>query len=129
MEKPEKITIIEGPPPTFELVNDAWLFGLTESPYASQIAMCRLRSHNAPELVERCYRAWRDGLPISLEYRSDDGLTQQAPIIAARWLELMEGQVLLVWVRLGEDEVEIEIDFDDFDDAFFEDDEGFDPTM
>ena len=129
MEKPEKITIIEGPPPTFELVSDAWLFGLTESPYACQIAMCRLRSENAPELVERCYREWRDRLPISLEYRSDDGLTQQAPIIAARWLEVLEGQVLLVWVRLGEDQVEIEVDFDDFDDAFFEDDEGFDPTM
>ena len=29
MPEPEKITIIEGPPPTFELVSDTWLFGLS----------------------------------------------------------------------------------------------------
>ena len=28
----EKITIIEGPPPIFEQVNDAWAMGLNERP-------------------------------------------------------------------------------------------------
>lgn len=127
MAEPEKITIIEGPPPTFEVVHDPWLMGLTEGPVPSLVAMCRLRSGNAPALVERCYRAWRDGQSISLEYRNMEGLTQEAPIVAVRWLEVMEGQVLLVWVRLEDTELDIEIDFDDFDDTFYDDeDDDFD---
>jgi hypothetical protein len=130
MREPEKITIIEGPPPTFELVQDSWLMGLTEGPVPYQVAMCRLRSFNAPELVERCFRAWRDGQTISLEYRTEDGLTQQAPIVAVRWLEMPEGHILLVWVRLedGDIEIEIEIDIDDLDD-FDDEDDDFDPLF
>lgn len=122
MGEPEKITIIEGPPPTFELDSDSWLPGLVEGPVPSQIAMCRLRSPNAPQLVERCYRAWRDRQPISLEYRSEDGMTDQASIVAARWAEVEEGQVLLLWVRLIQDPFQVRIDFDDA-----ENDDGFDP--
>lgn len=124
MGEPEKITIIEGPPPTFELDTDAWLPGLVEGPVPSQVAMCRLRSNNAAELVERCYREWRDGQPISLEYRSTDGLTDQAPIIAARWAVVEEGQVLLLWVRLIQDPFQVRIDFDDA-----ESDPGIDPSL
>jgi hypothetical protein len=116
----DKITIIEGPPPTFELVTEPWLYGLVEGPRPSQIAMCQVRTFNGPALVERCYRAWRDGQQISLEYRNEEGETQEAPIVAARWGEKAEGQVLLLWVSLQEGEIEIEIDFD-FDD--FDDDE------
>jgi hypothetical protein len=118
--EPEKITIIEGPPPTFELDSDSWLPGLVEGPVPSQIAMCRLRSQNAPELVERCYRAWRDRQPITLEYRSEDGLTDQAPIVAARWAEVEQGQVLLLWLRLIQDPFQVRMDFDDAegDDSF-----------
>lgn len=120
MVEPEKITIIEGPPPTFELDSDSWLPGLVEGPVPSQIAMCRLRSQNAPELVERCYRAWRDGQPITLEYRAEDGLTDQAPIVAARWAEVDEGQVLLLWLRLIQDPFQVRMDYDDAesDDSF-----------
>ncbi len=113
MAETDKITIIEGPPPTFELDTDAWLPGLVEGPVPSQVAMCRLRSQNAPELVERCYRAWRDGHPMSLEYRSEEGLTDEAQIIAARWGDLEEGQVLMLWVRLVQDPFQVRIDFDD----------------
>jgi hypothetical protein len=104
--------------------------GLTEGPVPYQVAMCRLRSFNAPELVERCFRAWRDGQTISLEYRTEDGLTQQAPIVAVRWLEMPEGHILLVWVRLedGDIEIEIEIDIDDLDD-FDDEDDDFDPLF
>ena len=122
MREPEKITIIEGPPPTFELDTDVWLPGLVEGPVPSQVAMCRLRSPNAPELVQRCYRAWRDGQPISLEYRSEEGLTDQAPIIAARWTEMDEGQVLLLWVRLIQDPFQVHIEFDDSPDDGSDDD-------
>jgi hypothetical protein len=98
--EPEKITIIEGPPPTFEVVGDPWVLGLVDSPVPYQVVLCRLRTFNGPSLVERCFRAWREGQPISLEYRSEDGLSQESPIVAARFAELPEGQLLLLWVRL-----------------------------
>lgn len=120
MTEPEKITIVEGPPPTFELVSDPWLHSLIESPLPSRVAICRVRAFNGPELVERCYRAWHAGEPIFLEYRDEQGLTDQASIIAVRWVEQQEGDMLLLWVRLEESEIEIEldIDFDDIDDDF-----------
>ena len=104
MTQPEKITIIEGPPPTFEVVSDSWLLGLIEGPYAGMVAMCRVRSLNGPTLVERCYRAWRDGTPMNLEYRTEDGLTQEAPIVAVRWVEVADGHMLLRgsgWMTAG----------------------------
>lgn len=115
MAHPEKITIIEGPPPTFELVHDAWLYGVSEGPEPVQVARCRLRTFNGPALVERCYRAWRDGQSISLEYRTEIGITEEAPIIAARWQETDDGHVLIVWVRLLDSDIEIELDFGDDD--------------
>lgn len=123
MSDEEKITIIEGPPPTFELVGEPWLMGLTESPYPSRIAMCRVRTSNGPALVERCYRAWQNLQSISLEYRDQDGMTEEAPIEAVRWVELPEGDTLLLWVRLDEDEfeIEIDIDIDGFDDDYLDD--------
>lgn len=127
MTEQEKITIIEGPPPTFELVSEPLMMGMTEGPEATQVAMCRLRTFNGPTLVERCYRAWQQNQTIRLEFRSEDGMTQDAPIIAARWAEVDQGHVLLLWVRLATDEIEVEFDFDadDLDDDF-EDDWGDD---
>ncbi|MCX6070881.1 MAG: hypothetical protein NTU91_08500 [Chloroflexi bacterium] len=118
MNEQPKITIIEGPPPTFEAATEAWLLGLTEGLALSQVAVCRVRTANGPQLVERCYRAWRDGQSISLEYRAEDGLAQQAPIVAARWTEVPDGHVLLLWVRLEEAEIEVDLDFggEDLDD-------------
>jgi hypothetical protein len=133
----EKITIIEGPPPTFEAVNDSWSLGLNESPVLSEIVVTRLRTFTGPALVERCHRAWHKQEPIHLEYRSPDGLPVSAPIIAARTVETDEGQLLVLWVRLRQDEAELEIDFDDgedetddFDDSDDDDDDindGIDP--
>ena len=60
----EKITIIEGPPPVFEAVNDGWALGLNEGSHLSVPALTRLRTFNGPALVERCYRAWNSKLPI-----------------------------------------------------------------
>jgi hypothetical protein len=127
MSEPRKITIIEGPPPTFELVHDAWLLGLTEGPFPTRIALCRVRTFNGPALVERCYRAWRDSQPISLEFRTEDDETREATIVATRWVKKPEGDMLYLWVRLSEDEIELEIgfDIDDFDDAG-DDIDGFD---
>ena len=109
----EKITIIEGPPPTFETVNDGWALGLSDSPVLSDIAITRLRTYNGPALVERCYRAWHNQQNILLEYRTSDGLEDTAPIVAARTLEIDEGQLLLLWVRLNNDEVDLELGYED----------------
>ncbi len=129
MTQPEKITIIEGPPPTFEVVSDSWLLGLIEGPYAGMIAMCRVRTLNGPTLVERCYRAWRDGTPMNLEYRTEDGLTQEASIVAVRWVEVADGHLLLLWVRLDDSRAEVEFGLD-LDDSLDEaGDAGLDPLL
>jgi hypothetical protein len=109
----DKITIIEGPPPAFEMVNDGWALGLNEGPFLFDVAITRLRTFNGPALVERCHRAWRHKKDVHLEYRKEDGLEAEAPILAARALETTDGQVLLLWVRLEAKEFEIEMDFDD----------------
>ena len=111
----EKITIIEGPPPTFEDVNDGWVTGLLESASLSDIVVTRLRTFNGPALVERCHRAWRDQSTMFLHYRNDLGLEETAPILAARTVDTGDGQVLLLWIRRepGEDDETPEEDDDD----------------
>ncbi len=125
----DKITIIEGPPPTFETVNESWVLGLNESPVLADIAITRLRTFNGPALVERCHRAWRNQQPINLEFRTSDGLEQKAPIVAARFVDTPEGHVLLLWVRIVDGETELELDYDDDDDDQdddFDDDDTLD---
>jgi hypothetical protein len=112
----DKITIIEGPPPVFETVGDGWVHALSESSILSSMSFTRLRTFNGPALVERCHRAWRSRQNIPLEYRASDGLIQQVPIVAARAVDTDEGNVLLLWVRLPEDEYELEVGYDDDDD-------------
>ena len=106
----DKITIIEGPPPVFEAVNDGWALGLNESPHLSVPALTRLRTFNGHALVERCYHAWNAKSPIHLHYRNEMGMEQTAPILAARNVETPDGQVLLLWVYLYHDKVEYEVD-------------------
>ncbi len=124
METEEKITIIEGPPPVFEQVGDGWVQGLHESPTLANMALTRLRTFNGSALVERCHRAWRNQQYIPLEFRSSEGLIQNVPIVAARNVETDEGQMLMLWVRLPEDAIEMESGNDeDADDS--EDDSDF----
>jgi hypothetical protein len=109
----DKITIIEGPPPTFESVADSWVIGVSESPNLGEVVLTRLRTFNGPELVERCHRAWRHQQPICLEYRTEEGLQEQAPIVAARFLATEEGHMLLLWLRLVDEGAELEFGYDD----------------
>lgn len=112
----DKITIIEGPPPTFEEITDNWALGLNESPLLADIAITRLRTFNGPSLVERCHRAWRNQQNINLEFRTSDGMEHAAPIVAARHVETEEGDMLFLWVRLISEDAELELDYeDDFD--------------
>jgi hypothetical protein len=106
----EKITIIEGPPPVFEAVNDGWALGLNESSHRSVPALTRLRTFNGLALVERCYRAWHTSSPIHLHYRNEVGVEQTAPILAARNVDTPDGHVLLLWVYLDHEKVEYEYD-------------------
>lgn len=126
MAEAEKITIIEGPPPTFEAVTDDWPLGVAEGPSPAVVAVCRMRTFNGPELVDRCSRAWRDGLPIHLEFRDLNGLTQQMQIIAARWSEVDEGDMLTLWVRAAADDLGVELFFDEDDDT---DSDSADPAV
>ncbi len=109
----DKITIIEGPPPAFELVEDGWSTGVLEGPTIYNVAVTHLRTFNGGELVERCFRAWKRRENIQLEYRSEDGMNKEAPIVAARNTESNDGEVLVLWVRLPDEEIELAIDFDD----------------
>lgn len=109
----DKITIIEGPPPTFEAVNDEWALGLNESPHLAEIAVTHLRAFNGAALVERCHRAWRHQGTINLVFRTSEGLERQAPIVAARNVELDEGHLLILWVRLADDDFMMELDYND----------------
>jgi len=120
-----KITIIEGPTPTFEVVYDSWANGIVDSSILSNVAVTRLRTANGHSLVERCYRAWNRRDPIQLEFRSTDGLTQEVPIVAARATETDDGDVLLLWVRLPEKDMVVDfiIDDEEEDDEFLDYDE------
>lgn len=111
----DRITIIEGPPPIFEHVNDGWAMGLNESPNLSVPALTRLRTFNGPALVQRCYNAWNARSSIQLHYRNETGMEQTAPILAARNVETQDGQVLLLWVYLDSEAVEYEADPGDDD--------------
>jgi hypothetical protein len=121
------ITIIEGPPPTFEAVADGWVTGLSDSPILSALAMTKLRTFNGPALVERCHRAWRSSQSIHLVYRSSEGLEQKAPIIAARNVLLPEGDMLVLWLRLKD--LDVEIEFGDGDDDIEDDADGNPPGL
>lgn len=95
----DQITIIEGPPPTFEPLEDAWAIGLNESPALYGTALTRLRTFNGAALVERCHRTWRHQEPMYLHYRNEIGLEERVPILAARSMETNDGQVLMLWIR------------------------------
>ena len=109
----DKITIIEGPPPEFESVDDGWALGLNESSGMYDMAIARLRTYNSQALVERCYRAWNSQSTMFLHYRNTMGLEEKAPILAARAVDTTDGQMLLLWVRRPPDDEEDEIGMDD----------------
>ena len=106
----DKITIIEGPPPVFEPIQEAWALGLGEGPRLPLTLLTRLRTFNGPALVERCYRRWNAREPIHLHFRNDLGLEEKAPIVAARSVQTEDGHMLLLWISLDPRRVHIELD-------------------
>jgi hypothetical protein len=124
----DKITIIEGPTPVFEDINDGWAIGLNESPILYDTIFTEVRTYNGPALVERCHRAWKKQSSIYLHYKNEDGLEEKAPIVAARSVDSDQGQVLMLWLRQlpayddikdlaeGFNQDEFEEDSEEFDD-------------
>ena len=51
-------------------------------------------------MVERCWKAWDDNRPVLLEYRDEHGERQEAVVVAARFVEVPEGHMLLLYLRL-----------------------------
>jgi hypothetical protein len=105
----------------FEKFNDGWAVGLNECADLSSIVLTRLRTFNASALVERCHRAWRSLGSMHLEYRATDGLPRQSPIVAIRPVEVEDGDMVLLWVRLAGDEMRMALGHDD-DQEFGDDD-------
>src|SRR5271157_1561594 len=108
-----KITIIEGPPPTFEAIDDGWALGLYEGPFLYDLALTLLRTFNGPGLVERCHRAWNQNATMYLHYRNDLGLEEREPIMAARSLDTNDGHMLMLWIRRKPDESDEDADIDE----------------
>ena len=108
-----KITIIEGPPPTFESIDDGWALGLNEGPFLYDLAMTRLRTFNGPALVERCHRAWSQNATMYLHYRNDIGLEEREPIMAGRSVDSNDGHTLMLWIRRKPDESDEDADIDE----------------
>lgn len=104
--EPEFITIVEGPPPEFWPVADAWAYSLVEASTPYRLAMCDVRSLKGKMLRDRCQRTWAEGRPMMLDFRKMDGLRHQLEIVAVRLEELPEGDLLHIWVKHKPDELE-----------------------
>jgi hypothetical protein len=96
--EPELITIVEGPPPEFQPAPDLWPLSIYEDPQPHLLAMCQMRTFNGPKMVERCQRAWAEDRPVKLDYPDPIGVRRQVSVVAARWKEVPEGHLLLLWV-------------------------------
>lgn len=116
------ITIIEGPPPEFRAAKHHWTASLAEGPTWTTVVSCEMRTFNGQGLVDRCRRAWQAGRPARLDYPvqtmayAPPSGRAEVEIVAARWREVAEGQVLTLWVRTDQVE-QIEGDEQEFDDV------------
>ena len=99
------ITIVEGPPPQFKPADQLWVASLAEGSVPTVVASCDMRTFNGPGLVERCRRAWAERRPARLNYPvrhapyAPTSARAEIEIVAARWSQVQEGQVLTLWVR------------------------------
>ncbi|MCJ7696669.1 MAG: hypothetical protein MUO40_14760 [Anaerolineaceae bacterium] len=107
----DKITIIEGPTPVFETIQQVpiaafqtWSTGLFEGPVLYDSARTTLRTFNSANLIERCNQTWRERSTMYLEYRDRIGLTKQTPIMAAQAHSTEDGDILILWVRKDTDD-------------------------
>lgn len=126
--EPEKITIIEGPPPEFMLAQDVWSMSMWEGTVARSVGVCQMRTFNARSLMERCQRAWGEGRSVLLDFPQMDGLRQKVEILAAKPGHVEEGDLLHLWVAVPSGFITQREDLDgaSFDDGELDDDEDID---
>ena len=123
LTEPELITIVEGPPPDFQVAREWWPMSLWEGSAPQAVAMTQMRTFDGASMIERCLRAWNESRPVMLDFPQLDGLRRQAQVLAARTASVDEGDVLNLWVALPVDEVAEEVEAfevdedDDVDDA------------
>ena len=98
--EPELITIIEGPTPEFTPNPTGWAMSVYEGPEETGIALCRLRTGNGPDIVERSEDAWAEGRPVRLDYPDNLRLRKQVDVVALRLMPVDEGDMLLLWVAM-----------------------------
>ena len=99
----DKITIIEGPTPTFEYCSANWAESICETSDPEEIMTTNLRTMNGRGLVERCHNTWSQRDTMYLHYRDTMGLEARVPIIAAEMMETEEGQTIMLWVLMPQD--------------------------
>ena len=98
--EPEKITIIEGPPPEFMLAHETWSLSMWEGPLHRSVGVCQMRTFNSQSLMDRCLRAWEEGRSVQLDFPQMDGLRQRVEVLAARPGHVEEGDLLHLWVAV-----------------------------
>lgn len=112
-----KITIIEGPTPTFENMTADWADALCETSEPCCVMVTNLRTMNGPALLERCRHTWNQRDTMYLHYRNTLGMEERVPIIAAECVDTDEGQKLILWVIMPpENQRHVYIQPDDYDD-------------
>lgn len=121
--EPEKITIIEGPPPEFMLAQDVWSMSMWEGNLPRSVGVCHMRTFNASALMERCQRAWGEGRPVLLDFPQMDGLRQKVEILAAKPGHVEEGDLLHLWVAVPSGFIS---QHEDLNDTAFDEDEADD---
>ncbi len=104
--EPESITIIEGPPPEFKDVSEVWTLSLVEASDPFDVSLTQVRSFKGQALLDRCRRAWGGRRPIYLDFPTYSGLRRKLEIVAARFEQLPEGDLLNLWVRHRPDEIQ-----------------------
>lgn len=98
----ELITIVEGPSPQFQPPMETWALSVHEARAPSPVAYCRMRTISGRRMLQRCQDAWAEARPVQLDFPDEMGLRRRATILAVRWSETDEGDLLHLWVRLPE---------------------------
>ena len=121
MSETERITVVEGPTPTFEPHTEPWLLAISEGPELPFTGRCMLRTLDGDALLQRCRKAWQQGRSTCLEFTNKVGMPEEVLILAARVGEVEAGEVLHLWLRLNSWPEE----YNDSDDPLgFESDDG-----
>lgn len=107
-----KISIVEGPPPTFEPVPGDWASAVINGTHAYGVVMTHLRTMNGTGLIERCHQTWNQQDTMVLQYRNEYG-EHEMPIIAARAFDTDEGQKITLWLRVRPEQIKFEVSYGD----------------